>query len=109
MEQLKHYIALNREIHELKKQIKDVKKRLEPLEHIVMDYMSSEDLDFMTLDSAELTRYDKKTPKKTSKEELLSKLSKELNQDKAKIEKIMQNTNEENAIVQPKLKIKFYD
>ncbi len=109
MDHLKEYIELNRQMHELKKATKELKKKTDVLEESVMKYMTDEELDFLTMEGAELTRYEKKILKKTSKEEMLSNLSKELKQDKLKIQKIMQNTTNQNTVTEPKLKIKILD
>lgn len=86
-EQFTNYLSCHKDLVQLRKQQKELKAKLDGLEKNIMEYMTKNDMDSISLKEGEIILYTKKIPQMLKKESIVEKLTEEL-QDPNKAEKL---------------------
>lgn len=103
-EKLSVYLSLNKELTGLKKHQKELKTKIQTLETDIKEYMTSNDMDSISLKDGEIVLYSRKIPQLFKKESIVEKLTEEL-KDSNKAEKLTQSIlQNKKFIVEDKLK-----
>lgn len=90
-EKLKLYLDLNKEITEFRKKQRDKKKIMEQLEKEIFDYMSTNNMDNISLKDGEIILYDKKISQSFKRPAIVEKLTEKLKCDEKKAEDIAES------------------
>ena len=103
-EQLTQYLSLNRDLAQIRKQQKELKKKVDSFEKNIKEYMTSNDMDSISLKDGEIVLYSKKIPQTFKKEVIVEKLTEKLN-DSQKAEELTQSIlQNKKFIVEDKIK-----
>ena len=100
----KEYLELSKELTNTREIQKEIKKKMDSIEKSIKEYMTSNEMDSITLKDGEIVLYNKKIPQTFKKETIVEKLTEELkDQNKAEelTKSIIQN---KKFIVENKLK-----
>lgn len=84
------YINLNKEMSTIRKQLKQQKQRSDALEKEIKEYMTSNDMDSISLKEGEIVLYAKKISQTFKKESIVEKLTEQL-KDSQKAEELTQS------------------
>jgi hypothetical protein len=90
-EKLKLYLDLNKEITEFRKKQRDQKKIMEQLEKEIFEYMSTNNMDNISLKDGEIILYDKKISQSFKRPAIVEKLTEKLKCDEKKAEDIAES------------------
>ncbi|NBU34001.1 hypothetical protein EB118_03525 [bacterium] len=83
-ETLTRYIELNKKLTELRKSVKDHKEQAQTLEKEIMDYMTQNNMDSISLKDGQIVIYTKKISQAFKKDSIVETLTEKLqDQDKA--------------------------
>lgn len=103
-EKFSTYLSLNKELTSLKKQQKELKTKIQTLESDIKEYMSSNDMDSISLKDGEIVLYNRKIPQIFKKESIVEKLTEEL-KDSNKAEQLTQSIlQNKKFVMEEKLK-----
>lgn len=89
-ETLQKYIVLNKELQELRKKQKDIKKQVDTYEKSIKEFMKQNEMDSISLKDGEIVLYSKKIPQTFKKESIVEKLTEKL-KDSQKAEELTQS------------------
>jgi len=84
------YLNLNKELSKVKREQRELKKRVDTLEREIKEYMISNDMDSIVIKEGEIVLYSKKIPQTFKKESIIERLTEGLN-DSKKAEELTQS------------------
>lgn len=103
-EKLLQYIDYNKQLGNLRNQVKSLKKETQELEKEIKEYMTKNDMDSISLKDGEIVLYTRKISQTFKKETIVEKLTEEL-KDSLKAEQLTQSILENKKfIVEDKVK-----
>jgi hypothetical protein len=103
-EKLLQYIEYNKQLGNLRSQLKGVKKETQDLEKEIKEYMTKNDMDSISLKDGQIVLYTRKISQTFKKETIVEKLTEEL-KDSVKAEQLTQSIMENKKfIVEDKVK-----
>lgn len=101
---LSQYIEYNKQLGNLRSQLKDLKKETQNLENEIKEYMNNNDMDSISLKDGEIVLYTRKISQTFKKETIVEKLTEELN-DSSKAEHLAESIlGNKKFIVEDKIK-----
>jgi hypothetical protein len=89
-ERFADYLSINKQITELRKQVKDLKDKSDSLEKEIKNYMTENDMNSICLKEGEIVLYSKKVNQSFKKESIVEKLTEKLH-DAQKAEELTQS------------------
>lgn len=90
-EKFKLYIELQKEIAVFRKKQTDQKKVLQNLEKEIHEYMTTNDMENITLKDGEIILYERKVSQSFKRPAMIEKITEELKCDEAKAEKLAES------------------
>lgn len=90
-DKLVQYLETNKALIEVRKQAKELKKKSDTIEKEVKEYMSSNNMDSISLPSGEIIMYEKKINQTFKKTAMVEKLRDELRGDEKKAEALVES------------------
>jgi hypothetical protein len=87
-EKFVEYLNLNKQLIDLRKQQKDIKKNLDAIENEIKTYMKDNSMDCISLKEGEIVLYPRKISKTFKRETIVEKLTEKLKCDESKAEEI---------------------
>jgi len=103
-ETFQKYLQLQKELSDIRKQQKQIKKNADTLELEIKEYMTKNDMDSISLKDGEIVLYARKIPQTFKKEVIMEKLNEKL-KDSQKAEELTQSIlQNKQFIVEDKIK-----
>lgn len=75
----REYLAINKELGEVRKRARELKKKSDELEKEIKAYLVKNEMDSVCLPEGEILLYEKKIPQTFKKDSIVEKLTEELN------------------------------
>lgn len=103
-ETFQKYIQLQKELVDMRKKVKEVKKNTDTLELEIKEYMTKNNMDSISLKDGEIVLYPRKIPQTFKKEVIMEKINEKL-KDSQKAEELTESIlQNKQFIVEDKIK-----